>query len=373
MTFTVTYRAKDGALREERVEAANRAECVAECRRRGIAPTGIREGRSGKSAASPKGREGTGDSKRTTARWVAVAVLIIAVAGGVWWWVSARSVIVPYQVPSKPKVEKPKAEKPPKPAAKPAPAPAVTNAPKPKTYKDMTREEKLKTIRDKYGDNIPDNLKPTVYYLENPPQQTFHPARSKYHYLKRSSEREIASVLNIQPGKWMMRAVTFGDKFDKDLAAALGEKIEFEEGDSDEVKAVKQAVIDTKKDLAERIAQGETASEIMNATVKELYTLGQYRRSLEEQVGKIRRNAEYTDDDVRDVVNAANTMLKDKGLPPLRMPNMFVRHASLKRAAERAAAKEASAAKEQPTKDAAANDAGKESNKKQMKLGRGTK
>ena len=55
MTFTVTYRAKDGALREERVEAANRAECVAECRRRGIAPTKIAEGRSGKSAASPKG------------------------------------------------------------------------------------------------------------------------------------------------------------------------------------------------------------------------------------------------------------------------------------------------------------------------------
>ena len=36
MTFTVTYRAKDGALREERVEAANRAECVAECHRRGM-------------------------------------------------------------------------------------------------------------------------------------------------------------------------------------------------------------------------------------------------------------------------------------------------------------------------------------------------
>ena len=30
MTFTVTYRAKDGALREECVEAASRAECVAE-------------------------------------------------------------------------------------------------------------------------------------------------------------------------------------------------------------------------------------------------------------------------------------------------------------------------------------------------------
>ena len=368
MLFTVTYRAKDGALREERIEAASRAECVAECRRRGISGiTGI----SGKSETS--GSSGTsGNSGKL--RLAIGAALAIAIAGGAWWWYGGRgATTLPEKAPAKPKEEKPKVEKPPKPAAKAVPAPAVTNAPKPKTYKDMTREEKLKAIRDKYGDNIPDNLKPTVYYLENPPQQTFHPARSKYHYLKRSSEREIASVLNIQPGKWMMRAVTFGDKFDKDLAAALGEKIEFEEGDSDEVKAVKQAVIDTKRDLAERIAQGETASEIMNVTVKELYTLGQYRRSLEEQVGKIRRNAEYTDDDVRDVVNAANKMLKDKGLPPLRMPNMFLRHASLKRAAERAAAKEATATKEQTIKDAAGSDPGKESHKKQMKLGRGTK
>ena len=63
MTFTVTYRAKDGALREERVEAASRAECVAECRRRGIAPTKIAEGRSGKSAASPMGRDKRGPSR----------------------------------------------------------------------------------------------------------------------------------------------------------------------------------------------------------------------------------------------------------------------------------------------------------------------
>ena len=83
MTFTVTYRAKDGALREERVDAANRAECVAECRKRGISPTGIREGGKGKGrdGARPS-RVGEGDNKRTTARWVAAAVVVAAIAGG---------------------------------------------------------------------------------------------------------------------------------------------------------------------------------------------------------------------------------------------------------------------------------------------------
>jgi len=120
MTFTVTYRAKDGALREERVEAANRAECVAECRRRGIVPTKIAEGRSGKSAASPMGRDrrghsrvGTGDSKRTTARWMAVAVVaVVAIAGGAWWWIGGRgATALPAEKPAKPKVEKPQKPK----------------------------------------------------------------------------------------------------------------------------------------------------------------------------------------------------------------------------------------------------------------------
>ena len=57
MTFTVTYRGADGALREEAVEAASRAECFAECKARGITPVGVREGaqKGGrKNAASPK-------------------------------------------------------------------------------------------------------------------------------------------------------------------------------------------------------------------------------------------------------------------------------------------------------------------------------
>jgi len=91
MTFTVTYRAKNGALSEETIEAAGRAECVAECRRREISPMSIREGRastrlrSGKSAASPNGR---------TKLWGAaiLAAVVLAVGVGVWRWFSARTV-----------------------------------------------------------------------------------------------------------------------------------------------------------------------------------------------------------------------------------------------------------------------------------------
>ncbi len=96
MTFTVTYRAKDGALREERIEAASRAECVAECRKRGIAPTGIAEGKPGISGKL----------------WLAIGAALVIVAGGVWWWFGGRGATEPAEAPAKPKVEKPKAAKP---------------------------------------------------------------------------------------------------------------------------------------------------------------------------------------------------------------------------------------------------------------------
>ena len=338
MTFTVTYRAKDGALREERVEAASRAECVAECRRRGIAPTGIREGSTGRDKRGPSRVGGAEDNKRTTARWVAVAVVIAAVAGGVWWWVSARSVIAPYQVPTKPKVEKPKvekpkAEKPPKPAAKPA----VTNVPPVVTNTPPTKEEKraaqLKAIREKYGNNIPENLKATVYFLENPPQRTFHPARTRAHIFKRQSERRIASLIAVEPGAFMLRKPTYDDKFDRDFAEALKEPIEIGENDSPEDRELKLAVRDAKAEIAERMAAGEKPSALLNGLVDSLYELGKYKRQIEQELTKIRLDATYTDADIGDFVKAANTLLQEKGLAPIPMPNLVRRGLSIRMAA----------------------------------------
>ena len=94
MTFTVTYRDKDGALRDECVEAASRAECVAACRGRGITPTAIREGgvRGGgrrAAAATPNGRDKRGRS-RSMLWGAAILAAAALVLGGVWWWLAAR-------------------------------------------------------------------------------------------------------------------------------------------------------------------------------------------------------------------------------------------------------------------------------------------
>jgi len=133
----------------------------------------------------------------------------------------------------------------------------------------------------------------------------------------------------------------FNERFDEDFKASLDEKIEFTDEDTDEQKALKQAVIDTKAELAERMKNGESPSAAMNAFSDSMYELGQYRRMIQEELGKIKRDSSYSDQDVQDFVNAANKMLKDKGAQPISMPKMVFRHISLKKAAAKAAEKEA--------------------------------
>ena len=126
MTFTVTYREKNGAKAEVEIEAASRAECFAQCKARGIAPLGVKEGRAKRVGGGDGGRAGARPSptrKLFTIRFY-LFVAIAALAAIAWWWFCRDEA-----KPAEPKVaEKPRAAKP-RPAPKPVPKPAVTNAP----------------------------------------------------------------------------------------------------------------------------------------------------------------------------------------------------------------------------------------------------
>ena len=357
MTFTVTYRGADGAMREECVEAASRGECFAQCRARGIAPLSVKEGDSasrrgagarrgetGGTRSFPRrgsgdngGKDGRAEGKAWKRRATAAAILILAaiVGGGAWWWMRREGGVAPDQPEGPKKTALAKEVKPAQPA-EPAPN-AATN--KPPLTKEEKRAAQLKAIRDKYGDDIPPNLQPVVYFLENPPQREFHPAKSKASIFKRRCEREIASMIMAEPGTWFMRRPTFDARFDADFRASLDEPIEIGDGDTDEQRSLKQAVIDTKAELAERMKAGESPSDAMNAFAGSMYELGQYRRTLQDELGRIKRDASFSDQDIQDFVEAANKMLKDKGAQPIRMPNMVFRHVSLKKAAAKAAEK----------------------------------
>lgn len=234
----------------------------------------------------------------------------------------------------------------------PSPAPKAAEEPRERTYKDLSRDEKIKMYEDRYGTNMPPNIRTVVYHLKHPPTRTFHPMKTRSQIFKNKSDRKIASILLVKPGNFMLRQPTFDENFNQDFVNNLFSNEEILDTDSPEDRELKQAVAATKKDLADLVREsGRKPSEIMNDEAKTLYDLGRYRRDLEKELKKAKTDGSMSDDDLRDFVTAANQMLKEKGLPGFNMPNLVARQASIAMAEQRAAKKAAKAAAEAPTQE----------------------
>ena len=265
MTFTVTYRGRDGALHDEVFDAADRAGCVAECRRRGIAPTKIVEGRSGKSAASPKGRVGTGDSKRTTARWVAVAVLLVAVAGGAWWWFGGRGAnALPAEAPAEPKVEKPKTEK-----------PVKAEKHKPKTASVQQQAEPTQPVAAA-STNAPSAKDEVVWRQVTTNSngvvtEKYRTADGKSHRVIRhpkrvfdnASDQLIAMAISASKNGGSMPPLPLTDATEKDFLDSLMHPIEIADDDPPDVKELKRDVAAVREQLIDMVKGGMTVRQAL--------------------------------------------------------------------------------------------------------------
>ena len=336
MNWNVTYRGQGGDRVVACIEAESRDALFKSLAIKGISPIRIEEAKGGKSGDFKKRRP---VNDRTGLRFspiaiVGCAVLLVAAFSGMWWWLGDReTTTLPVEKPTKPKIVQP-------------PQRPVTPAPKANT-KPLTKEERraaqLQEIRDKFGDNIPESLKATVYFLEHPPQKGFK-VRSNADFLRHSSERMLAGVALVEPGTYFVVKPEFGESFDQDFLNALIDKIDINDDDSEETIAVKQGVSDLKKEIADICKrEGKKPSEVMNEHAATMYELGRYQRDLEDELERIHANEEYSDKDVEDFCTAANELLKSKGLPPMQHLDLTRRSfmiKSLQKMAERKAARE---------------------------------
>ena len=332
-------------MRTEAVEAASRGECFTQMKAQGITPMSVKEGNSvsrrdrrgrrdelGKNSHVERAEAGRGKGGRAGARPSRIAyILLIAffalAGGGVWWWMrSPRTATLPEDDGAK----KPSAlAKEVKPAAAPKPE-------QPKKRVPQTREERLAWFEKKYGTNIPENLKTTVYFLKNPPTTTYRPLPRPEDIFKHQSEKTIAAVLLHKPGAFVMRRTVYDESFDMDFQKALEEPIIEKDDDDEATKELKAAVNDVKAELAERMRAGEKPSKIMTDTMDTAYELGKYSRNLETMLHEMSDNPANTDKDIEDFVNAANKLLKEKGAGEMEMPNFFRRQLRLKMLARKA-------------------------------------
>lgn len=326
MTFTVTYRGADGALRTEAVEAASRIDCIAQMKARGIAPMSVKEGNFAPRRDVKRGKDRPRRSGGMAGAWILLAALALLVGGGLWWWFNGTCPSAKPEVPKK--VTLPKEVKPivaPKSEVK---VPAVTNTAVPKaaeaTPAPMTPEERKAWEREH-----PAFTNRASVWNTSLPNRIF----------KNGIDRRIGTLFDLKPGETLLgdSKMLFREDFTKRFLKSLETPIVIEPDDPPEVAELKKAVRETKIELKERYDAGEDIREVMIKTREDMRQLGLYRRELSQELNRIAADRSLSEAEVKDFVKAANMMLAERGAAPLTMPSFAVRRFEILRSREQAA------------------------------------
>ena len=142
---------------------------------------------------------------------------------------------------------------------------------------------------------------------------------------KHYSEQELAALLTIEPGEVRHGMVEYDAAFMKDFQESLFDKIEYEEGDTEEDKRIKDDVAALKKELSQRIRNGEDLKTILETERDEMTRLSTYKQNLESLFEEARQKEGFTAQDAKDFYAAANEMLKKEGIKPMEISGLMLR------------------------------------------------
>lgn len=140
---------------------------------------------------------------------------------------------------------------------------------------------------------------------------------SKTRIFAHKSENAIANLMYTVPGTPTFGRTNFTG-YQEDFLKSCEEPIIIEEDDDDFTKQLKSDVREMKVALKDRIDDGENLDEILTEAREELKKLAAVRKNIESLVRKEASTEGVTEEDLEDLRQAANTMLEDKGIPPLR-------------------------------------------------------
>lgn len=312
MNFTVTYRNASGARTTEVVEAASRAAVFAQMKARGITPLSVAEG--GKSASSSR-PNAQSHRRRVILRGVVVGIVVVMAAIAAWYFL--RPAEKPAPLPSVPKVQKPKVEKP-RPAPKPKPVATniVEAKPEPIKIDPNARPEKVGEIVNGYIKLPSGKLHKIRGEVTNDVSRT---SVSKYEIFQHHTDNEIACFLTMTPGEGLVGDPRYKGHFKDEFLESLKVPIVIEPDDDEYTRNLKQAVKETRISLKNALDSGEDIEQIMADTRREMQDLHNYKRFLENELSSYRKQEGVTDSDIEDFIAAADKLLAEKGIAPLKV------------------------------------------------------
>ena len=133
------------------------------------------------------------------------------------------------------------------------------------------------------------------------------------------ADLHIAFILQHEPGD------PFGDgldtsNFTQHFLEAVKDPVLVSHDDSEEAKELKRAVNEAKAELKAMYDAGENIDNFVNDTIKTYQELGQYREEIDKQIEELSRDPEVTKEEMTKFIDAANEMLKKKGLSDTKVP-----------------------------------------------------
>lgn len=318
MNWSVTYRAKDGGQTIGVFEAESREALFKVLADNGITAMRV-EIASGKHKRWGAGNRGSGSSHPSSPilhpllRGLVAGVAVVALAFGVWYFLmrgtgngergtvekpkkqSKIAVVTPAPVTTKPlevKVEPHKVD----PNARPTKVGEELNGYVMLPNGKMHRRRGIRTVEPGGVDRS-------------------HPAAIFDH----STDNEFAVILTLQPGESLIGGpIRHGKNYEEMFRKSLETPIIVSKDDPDDVQALKRAVLETRLAMKDALDRGEDIKKIVDEAYVEAQKLSLYKETLREQINEAVRNGDMTDDDLGDLVSAANKMLESKGIAPMK-------------------------------------------------------
>ena len=143
--------------------------------------------------------------------------------------------------------------------------------------------------------------------------------KGSYEIFDYACDNEIACLLTIQPGEGLVGTPRYNGRFKKEFLESLKTPIVIDPNDSEEDRELKRNVRQAKVELKEALDRGEDIEQIMLDTRAEYQKLAMYKNELLQQVREAHaNNQDFSLAELEDLVGAANKMLEDKGIAPLK-------------------------------------------------------
>ena len=324
--FTVQYRDKSGAKAEAEFEAADRSALFEELSSQNISAISVNEGRMGKKKVRKAVAKKTSSTSLKYGKIVATSLFgIICLCAA--FYILHRVDKNPNKSENRSDAKKKTLSHEVKDIKSKNESKSEEGPPKVLTASDRyleRAEAKLKTARDR--------AKTLGLPWGNRPPKVIEPRKVNRRF-EYDSEEHIATLLEVEPGEMLLGEFEYGDDFIEDLTQALATKIPDTPDDDEYTRELKLSVQQAKKELYERHLAGEDIGAIMRESRAELQRLAVVKMDIESAMSDLfERSDELSAQDMKDFEEAANTILKNKGLPPMKMPGYWRKRIALKEA-----------------------------------------